>query len=81
MLPNDHLVNILMYGSNVFNWISNESNIIETIQFIRKSDVLKNLKLSAEQFSALPEDASQPYVVFFFCLIYLKNKNKFIYQN
>ena len=34
-------------------------------------EVLKNLKLSAEHFSGLQEDASQSYVVFFFCLIYL----------
>ena len=35
MLPDDYLVNILMYGNNVFNSVPNDSIINETIQFIR----------------------------------------------
>ena len=44
VLPNDHLMHILMYGSNVYNGVSNEAIIIETIQFIKKSERFKKLE-------------------------------------
>ena len=44
MLQNDHLVDILMYGSIVFNSISNDSIINGTIQFLRKSGRFKKLE-------------------------------------
>ena len=37
VLPNGHLANILMYGSNVYNVIINKSIVNETIYFIKKS--------------------------------------------
>ena len=37
VLPNDHLTHTLMYGSNVYNNVINESIISETIYFINKS--------------------------------------------
>ena len=36
MLPNDHLANILIYGSNVFNSVSNES-IISLCHYVRNN--------------------------------------------
>ena len=44
VLPNEHLAHILMYGSNVYNDISNEAIILETIQFIKKSGRFKKLQ-------------------------------------
>ena len=44
VLPNDHLTHIRMYGSNVYNDVSNEAIIIETIQFIKKSERFKKLE-------------------------------------
>ena len=44
VLPNDHLTHILMYGSNIYNGVSNEAIIIETIQFIKKSERFKKLE-------------------------------------
>ena len=44
ILPYDHLVNILMYGSNVYNSVSNELILTETIQFIRRSGRFKKLE-------------------------------------
>ena len=35
VLPNDHLTYILMYGSNIYNDVSNELILIETMHFIR----------------------------------------------
>ena len=44
VLPNDHLIQTLMYGSNVFNSVSNEAIINETILFIKKSGRFKKLE-------------------------------------
>ena len=44
VLPNDHLTHILMYGSNVFNNIINESIINETIYFIKNSRRFEKLE-------------------------------------
>ena len=37
ILPHDHLTSILLYGSNVYNIITNRSILKKTITFIRKS--------------------------------------------
>ena len=37
VLPNDHLTNILMCGSNIYNDVSNELILIETMHFIKKT--------------------------------------------
>lgn len=44
VLPNDHLTHILMYGSNVYNYVTNESIINETIYFIKKSGRFEKLE-------------------------------------
>ena len=44
VLPNDHLTHILMYGSNVYNNVTNESIINETIYFIKKSRRFEKLE-------------------------------------
>ena len=44
VLPNEHLTHILIYGSNVYNEVSNEAIILETIQFIKKSGRFKKLE-------------------------------------
>ena len=44
VLPNEHLYNILMYGSNVFNNVTNELIISETIHFIKNSGRFKTLE-------------------------------------
>ena len=36
-LPNEHLYRILVYGSNVFNYVSNRLILTETITYIRNS--------------------------------------------
>ena len=41
VLPNEHLSHILMYASNVYNGVSNELIISETIQFIKQSGRFK----------------------------------------
>ena len=38
ILPCDHLTNIILYGSNVYNKISNNLILIETLECIRKSE-------------------------------------------
>ena len=37
ILPKEHLTHLLMYGSNVYNNISNELILTETIHFVKKS--------------------------------------------
>ena len=37
VLPNDHLIHILIYGSNVFNTICNKLIIEQSILYIKKS--------------------------------------------
>ena len=44
LLPNDHLCSILIYGSNVYNNITNESIIKETILYIKQSGRFKKLE-------------------------------------
>ena len=44
VLPNDHLTHILMYGSNVYNNVTNEFIINDTIQFIKKSGRFKKFE-------------------------------------
>ena len=44
VLPNDHLTNILMYGSNVYNDVTNESILKETINFITQTQRFQNLE-------------------------------------
>ena len=44
VLPNEHLANILMYDSNVYNAIINESILNETIYFIKKSKRFEKLE-------------------------------------
>ena len=43
-LPNDHLTNILMYGSNIYNDVSNELILIETMHFIKISGRFQKLE-------------------------------------
>ena len=38
ILPCDPLTNIILYGSNVYNKISNNLILIETLEYIRKSE-------------------------------------------
>ena len=47
ILPKDHLAHLLTYGSNVYNDITNELILTETIQFIKKSKRFKNLEAFA----------------------------------
>ena len=44
VLPDEHLYNILVYGSNVYNYISNKMILTETIAFIRHSGRFTNLE-------------------------------------
>ena len=44
VLPNDHLTYILMYGSNIYNDVSNELILIETMHFIKKSGRFKKIE-------------------------------------
>jgi len=44
VLPNEHLTHILMYGSNVYNNITNELIINQTLNFIIKSGRFKKLE-------------------------------------
>ena len=44
VLPNDHLVCILMYGSNVYNDVTNENIIKETILHIKQSGRFNKLE-------------------------------------
>ena len=44
ILPYDHLIHILMYGSNVFNVVSNKAIINETLAFIKRSGRFKKLE-------------------------------------
>ena len=44
VLPNDHLSHIIMYGSNVYNNVTNKLIINETIHFIKKSGRFKKLE-------------------------------------
>ena len=44
VLPNDHLSCVLMYGSNVYNDVTNENIIKETIQYIKQSGRFKTLE-------------------------------------
>ena len=44
VLPDDHLTHVLMYGSNVYNNIINESIIKETIYFIKNSKRFEKLE-------------------------------------
>lgn len=44
ILPNDHLTDLLLYGSKVFNEITNELILTETIMYILKSERFKRLE-------------------------------------
>ena len=44
VLPDEHLLHILLYGSNVYNSIANRLIISETIYFIRKSGRFRELE-------------------------------------
>ena len=44
ILPNDHLTDLLLYGSKAYNDITNELIITETILFIYKSERFKTLE-------------------------------------
>ena len=44
VLPDEHLHRILVYGSNVYNSVSNRSILTETITFIRNSGRFTNLE-------------------------------------
>ena len=44
VLPKDHLTHILMYGSNVYNDVTNETILKETINFIKKSGRFEKLE-------------------------------------
>ena len=37
VLPDEHLYSIIVYGSNVYNFVANGLIITETISYIRKS--------------------------------------------
>ena len=45
VLPNEHLYNILIYGSNVFNNVTIELIISETIHFIKNSGRFKTFEV------------------------------------
>ena len=47
VLPKEHLTHILMYGSNVYNNITNELIIKQTLNFMRKSARFKILEAFA----------------------------------
>ena len=44
VVPNDHLIHILIYGSNVFNIICNKLIIEQSILYIKKSGRFKKLE-------------------------------------
>ncbi len=44
VLPDDHLYHLLVYGSNVYNFVSNKLIITETISFIRNTGRFTNLE-------------------------------------
>ena len=44
ILPNDHLTDLLLYGSKAFNEITNELILTETIMYILKSERFKHLE-------------------------------------
>ena len=44
ILPNDHLTDLLLYGSKAYNDITNELIITETILFIYKTERFKVLE-------------------------------------
>ena len=44
ILPNDHLTDLLLYGSEAYNDISNELILSETILFIFRSEWFKKLE-------------------------------------
>ena len=44
ILPNDHLTDLLLYGSKAYNDITNELIITEAILFIYKSERFKTLE-------------------------------------
>ena len=43
-LPKDHLIKILMYGSNVYNTITNKLIIKQTLNFLKKTGRFKKLE-------------------------------------
>ena len=43
ILPSEHLCNIILYGSNIYNDITNKLILHETLEFIRKSERFKIL--------------------------------------
>ena len=45
ILPSDHLVNLILYGSNVYNDITNNLILSETLQYIRISERFKDLEV------------------------------------
>ena len=49
VFPNDHLTDLLLYGSKSFNNVSNELILNETINFILKSERFKNLEAYSQQ--------------------------------
>ena len=49
LIPSNHLIHTVMYGSNVFNFVSNKAIINETIQFIKTPGRFKKLKRSTEK--------------------------------
>ena len=44
ILPREHLTNIILYGSNVYNKITNQMILVQTLEFIRKSERFKILE-------------------------------------
>ena len=44
ILPNDHLTDLLLYGSKAFNDITNELILTETVMYILKSERFKHLE-------------------------------------
>ena len=44
VLPDEHLFSLLLYGSNVFNYISNSLILKNTIAYIRKTERFKTLE-------------------------------------
>ena len=44
ILPNDHLTDLLLYGSKAYNSITNELILTETILYIYKSERFKHLE-------------------------------------
>ena len=44
VLPNEHLMHVLLYGSNVYNKMCNKLIIHETIMYIKKSERFDTLE-------------------------------------